>query len=179
MTASYFVLHLIIWLELLEQANARDRWMGAMGGLLFLYLFTWDHFFGMNTGRQTPQNCLHWARPPLISPPAKVSDENCRILGADTESVPFAQWPSLWNLTTKECFVRRKGETLKQRESEDNDGSMYPASHSLSPALSRIIFSLYLADTLLWCDLWGQNGMVLWKRTATMPGTFSLTVPEW
>lgn len=25
MTASYFVLHLIIWLELLEQANARDR----------------------------------------------------------------------------------------------------------------------------------------------------------
>lgn len=141
MTASYFVLHLIIRLELLEQANARNRWMGAMGGLLFLYLFTWDHFFGMNTGRQTPQNYPHWARPPLISPPAEVSDENCRILGADTESVPFDQWPSLWNLTTKECFVRRKGETLKQRESEDNDSSMYPASHSLSPALSRIIFS--------------------------------------
>lgn len=31
-TASYFVLHLIIRLELLEQAKARDRWMGAMGG---------------------------------------------------------------------------------------------------------------------------------------------------
>lgn len=140
-TASYFVLHLIIRLELLEQANARDRWMGAMGTPLSVPVYR-GPFFRYEHGTADTPELSHWARPPLISPPAEVSDENCRILGADTESVPFAQWPSLWNLTTKECFVRRKGETLKQREPEDNDSSMYPASHSLSPALSRIIFSL-------------------------------------